>query len=184
MSQILHIHSDSVCPAVSGITVSANRKSISRLDLRYNVEGAITNLQLPRMGTCMRADKLWEHSCFEVFIRVPNQNWYYEFNFAPSRAWAAYRFISHRKGMLIASEIVPPCIETSTNPNHYAISVGLELDSFPELEREPIWEIGLSTVIEEINGRKSYWALAHPEGPADFHHTACFAHDLKIAEIL
>jgi hypothetical protein len=30
-------------------------------------------------------------------------------------------------------------------------------------------------VIEETNGNKSYWALAHPPGKADFHHADCFA---------
>ena len=31
-------------------------------------------------------------------------------------------------------------------------------------------QLGVSAVIEETNGRKSYWALAHPPGKADFHH--------------
>ncbi len=36
--------------------------------------------------------------------------------------------------------------------------------------------LGLSAVIEETDGTKSYWALAHPaEGPPDFHHPDCFA---------
>jgi hypothetical protein len=34
--------------------------------------------------------------------------------------------------------------------------------------------LGLSAVLEEANGRKSYWALAHPPGKADFHHADCF----------
>jgi hypothetical protein len=38
--------------------------------------------------------------------------------------------------------------------------------------------IGLSAVIEEKNGMKSYWALAHPAGKPDFHHPACFAAEL------
>ncbi len=36
-------------------------------------------------------------------------------------------------------------------------------------------EIGISAVIEETDGTKSYWALAHPPGKPDFHHPACFA---------
>ena len=38
--------------------------------------------------------------------------------------------------------------------------------------------IGLSAVIEEEGGRKSYWALAHPPGPPDFHHPDCFTLEL------
>jgi hypothetical protein len=36
-------------------------------------------------------------------------------------------------------------------------------------------------VIEETNGRKSYWALAHPPGKPDFHHSDCFALGLPAA---
>ena len=38
--------------------------------------------------------------------------------------------------------------------------------------------IGVSAVIEEVDGTKSYWALAHAPGPPDFHNPACFAHHL------
>ena len=38
------------------------------------------------------------------------------------------------------------------------------------------WELGLSAILEEKDGTKSYWALAHPEGDKpDFHDPACFA---------
>ena len=38
------------------------------------------------------------------------------------------------------------------------------------------WALGLSAVLEEKDGTKSYWALAHPSGDKpDFHHPACFA---------
>jgi hypothetical protein len=43
------------------------------------------------------------------------------------------------------------------------------------LSEEIAWQIGASAVIEETNGTKSYWALAHPPGKADFHHSDCFA---------
>ena len=39
--------------------------------------------------------------------------------------------------------------------------------------------MGLSMVIEELDGTKSYWALAHPPGAPDFHHPACFAHQVE-----
>ena len=38
--------------------------------------------------------------------------------------------------------------------------------------------LGLSAVIEEHGGAKSYWALAHPPGAPDFHHPDCFAAQL------
>jgi len=43
------------------------------------------------------------------------------------------------------------------------------------------WRLGLAAVIEEASGRKSYWALAHPPGKPDFHHSDCFAHEIPAA---
>ena len=41
------------------------------------------------------------------------------------------------------------------------------------------WQLGLSAVIEERDGAKSFWAMAHPEGAPDFHHRSCFAATLS-----
>ena len=41
---------------------------------------------------------------------------------------------------------------------------------------------GLSAVIEEKDGTKSYWALAHGGGAPDFHAPACFALPLAAPE--
>ena len=43
------------------------------------------------------------------------------------------------------------------------------------------WRLGLSAVIEDTSGGKSYWALAHPPGKPDFHHADCFALELPPA---
>jgi hypothetical protein len=34
-------------------------------------------------------------------------------------------------------------------------------------------------VLEENDGGKSYWALAHSPAKPDFHHTDCFALELQ-----
>jgi hypothetical protein len=39
--------------------------------------------------------------------------------------------------------------------------------------------IGLSAVIEEQDGRLSYWALRHPPGKPDFHYPEAFALELE-----
>jgi hypothetical protein len=51
------------------------------------------------------------------------------------------------------------------------------LDRLSRLPRNVLWRLGLSALIEETSGRKSYWALAHPPGKPDFHHADCFAHE-------
>jgi len=52
------------------------------------------------------------------------------------------------------------------------------LDRLSSLPLDARWRLGLSALIEEPSGHKSYWALAHPPGKADFHHPDCFAHEL------
>ena len=53
-----------------------------------------------------------------------------------------------------------------------------DLSEENELDPALGWDIGLSAVIEEIDGTKSYWALAHGNGPPDFHNPTCFAYHL------
>jgi hypothetical protein len=57
----------------------------------------------------------------------------------------------------------------------------MELGQASELPNDVTWQLALSAVIEETNGRISYWALAHPFGQPDFHHSDCFALDLPAA---
>ena len=55
-------------------------------------------------------------------------------------------------------------------PERYELDVLLTADI---LQVGPA-RASLAAVIEEEDGAKSYWALAHPPGKSDFHHTDCF----------
>jgi hypothetical protein len=50
----------------------------------------------------------------------------------------------------------------------------VEMSQMSSLRTDGSWRIGLAAVIEETSGHKSYWALAHPPGRADFHHSDSF----------
>jgi hypothetical protein len=65
-----------------------------------------------------------------------------------------------------------------STPKLYALRALLDLSDWPASSD---WRLGLSAVIEETNGRKSYWALTHPPGQPDFHHSDCFAAELSSA---
>lgn len=45
------------------------------------------------------------------------------------------------------------------------------------------WLVGLSAVIEEAEGTRSYWALAHPADKPDFHHPDSFACDIPVSRL-
>jgi hypothetical protein len=181
MGLALKLHPDSRCAAVNHIEVDIVRAHPASLALRYCVTGMTSNLHLPSVTTPARADELWRRTCFEVFVRALPLAAYHEFNFAPSTRWAAYQFSGYREGRAVANEIGAPGIEVHSNAECYQLEATLALDGLASLPSDAIWRLGVSAVIEETSGALSYWALAHPAGRADFHHSDCFAHELSAA---
>jgi hypothetical protein len=181
MRQALRLHPYSRCAAVACIEVDVTRPRAGGLVLSYVVAGRIGDLRLPAVTASARADELWRHTCFEAFVRASTDEAYYEFDFAPSSQWAAYRFDRYRSGMRVAAEIGAAWIEVQSDAERYTLQVALELDELSGLPRNTGWRLGLAVVIEETNGNKSYWALAHPAGKPDFHHADGFAYELSPA---
>jgi hypothetical protein len=179
MRQVLKLHPDSLCAASTHVEVEVARPRAGCLVLCYFVTGKISDLLIPPITAAARADELWQHTCFEAFIRTSAGPSYYELNFAPSTQWAAYRFGSYRSGMRVATEISAPRIEVQSCQERHTLQASLELDRLSMFPCDSAWRLGLSALIEETSGRKSYWALAHPPGRADFHHPDCFAHELS-----
>jgi len=180
MRLTLKRHPDSLCRAATRIDVEVARPGPARLMLSYAVTGAIGDLRLPPLTAPARTDELWRHTCFEAFVRARPGEAYYEFNFAPSMEWAAYRFDGYRSGMRVATEIAAPRIEVQTSLDCYTLRAALALPcSLPSSAsgrgKGRGWRLGLAAVIEETSGNKSYWALAHPAGKPDFHRSDCFA---------
>jgi hypothetical protein len=178
MRHALRLHPDSLCFAATRIEVDVARPHAGSLLLRYVVTGKIVDLRMPPVVTAARADELWQRTCFEAFIGTSGNAAYYEFNFAPSTQWGAYWFGSYRSGS-VATEISAPRIDVQSSPECYTLQAAVELDQLSSLPRGVGWRLGLSAIIEETSGRRSYWALAHPPGKADFHHSDCFAHELS-----
>jgi len=178
MRHTLRLHPDSRCTAVPRIDVEVARPRPGGLVLRYIVAGKRGDLCMPTVTAPTRTDGLWRHTCFEAFVGASPDAGYYELNFAPSTQWAAYRFSDYRGGMRVANEISAPGFEVETNGEGYRLRVSAELDRLLGLPGDSAWRLGLSAVIQETGGRKSYWALVHPPGKADFHHPDCFALEL------
>src|SRR5215510_11813741 len=178
MPLALRPHSESRQDVVSRIEVDVSRPSNRHLHLRYLVSGAIGELRLPPRAAAARADELWRHSCFEAHLRGFPGEAYAEFNFAPSTQWAAYQFSGYRAGMTVAHEIRTPEIHVQSAPESFMLLAALDLGALASLPGDAVWRLGLSAVIEERSGRVSYWALAHPPGRPDFHHSDCFAVEL------
>lgn len=166
-------HPDSPPQAVRRVDVRWF-ESGERLILRYQVTG-IDRLLVPPFAGKGRGEDLWQTTCFELFLKDAGGA-YREFNFSPSERWAAYRFEAYREGRSDAEAEPPPEIASSAGEHLFVLTATLDLALLGGADRA-----GLSAVIEEQGGIKSYWALAHPPAQPDFHDPACLALPLAAA---
>jgi len=164
-------HPDTPDPRVVRVLALARLTPDHGVVLTYTVEGAVTELNVPAPDTPRRSDRLWEHTCFEVFLAIGEDPAYCEYNFAPSGHWAAYAFKNYRDSIPPAPVVTP----------HIAVRVAdhrLELDAWitlPETMRGKPLCMGCTAVLEYRDGARTYWALSHPAGRPDFHHRDGFA---------
>lgn len=109
-----------------------------------------------------RKDKLWQATCFEMFLRYPNEPSYYEFNFSLEPAWNSYAFKQYRQPQ-------PPKI----NDTNYLQSMcwnGLEFQAeIAGFSTQFTYDIGLTAVLKEKSGELHYMALVHQGEKPDFH---------------
>jgi hypothetical protein len=143
--------------------------AVASTNIWFGVGAPASRFIIPPPADPARAQDLWQTTCFEAFLRIPGADAYREWNFAPSGEWAAYDFTAHREGKSEA-DWAAPYIRVEDNFTWWALGA-----TFP-VEAGATWALGLSAIIEETDGTKSYWALAHPPGDKpDFHDPACFA---------
>ncbi|MFI5390522.1 MAG: hypothetical protein ACHQYQ_04100 [Bacteriovoracales bacterium] len=115
-----------------------------------------------------RAFGLWEKTCFEVFLKKINSNEYIEFNFSPDLEWSCFHFDDYKEGMknYEGVKIIDLNFDSKTN----TFRATWEFDFLN-------WDFncGISTIIENKDLKKSFWALKHPNLTPDFHDFRSFA---------
>jgi hypothetical protein len=163
MRKWLMSHPDFPSIAVTAIAVEIARNN-SALSLRYTAEGDLDSVLWPEPMAAARTDELWMHTCFEAFVQPAGQPRYTELNLSTSGCWASYQFERHRMEMRNAAEVPDLSWQSPT------LGARVELDDIADAD----WRLGLTAVIEAVDGSKSFWALAHPAGPPDFHNADCF----------
>lgn len=171
----LYCHSTGSNTSVQAIDATVQRLSAIALKLNYRVQGDIHALRVPDTVTAARRDGLWQHTCAELFIAVPHQEAYFEFNFAPSTEWAAYEFSAYRQQGVRATEFDAPMIACQQGEQELLLQVDIKIPALAQSER---WQLGLSMVIEDAQGRLSYWALSHAGERPDFHRRESFVLDI------
>ena len=153
--------------------LSAAFGASATLNIWYGVGAPAARFVVPATGEGVRRDELWRTTCFEAFLARDGEPAYREWNFAPSGDWASYEFDDYRAGSRPADVAAPPYVRVEDNLTWWTLGATVAVPAGIH------WDLGLSAVLEEQDGAKSYWALAHGDGPPDFHLRSCFAAPLS-----
>lgn len=179
----LTCHPETYTRAVEGIEAHVGWRRNNTLAFTYAVKGDLMRLRIPLPRPPRRADRLWQHTCFEAFVSVTGRPEYYEFNFAPSGKWAAFGFQRYRDGTPLEDNTLAPRITARNAADRLDLNAVVRLDRLPAIPRRAWLRLALSAVIEDDKGMLSYWALKHPPGKPDFHHPSAFALEIEPADV-
>jgi hypothetical protein len=155
--------------AVRGLAVGVNRSPAGVLTLAFRLAGDLARIRMPVRGRTRVGDRLWEHTCFEAFIRVDGAAEYHELNFAPSGEWAAYALRSYRDLVGSVDAALAPQLAMDMAAEGMQLQAVVELDRLSSRYVRALLQVGLSAVIEASDGTRSYWALCHAADRPDFH---------------
>lgn len=172
---LLQPHRSSRANHVESIAAEISVSPTGAFQLTYTLTGNLAALRIPCIVPASRTDGLWQHTCFEAFIRSADSLAYREFNFSPSGQWQAYAFTDYRAGGLL-EPAANPAIECLCEPGRLTLHATVQPDDLPPRGQ---LRLGLTAVVECVDGALSYWALRHAAGKPDFHHPDTFA--LEIA---
>jgi hypothetical protein len=164
------------CGPVEQFEVDVALSNDGLLWLHYIVDAPPESVVLPIEVEPARTDELWKSTCFEVFVKAQGSAEYLEFNFAPSRLWAAYHFSDARQGMSELPLEAAPEVYVTGGEAWFTVETSVTLPS--EWRGKPL-TANITAVIEAIDGTKSYWALQHASEAPDFHDPDCFVHLLE-----
>jgi hypothetical protein len=143
--------------------------AVASTNIWFGVGAPADRFVIPEPLEPGHTDGLWQTTCFEAFLRAEGEEGYREWNFAPSGQWAAYDFTGYRADMIDVELASPPYIRVEDNLTWWALGATIAVDATQR------WTLGLSAILEEKGGSKSYWALAHCSEKPDFHAADCFA---------
>lgn len=171
----LSCHPNTPSQAIHEIDVVVEAAS-DNLMLTFCLVGNVSSLTIPESRPSRKVDHLWQHTCFETFVMAGEGPDYREFNFSPSGEWAAYAFRAYRDGRGMENVLAPEIV-VRTTMERLELTAVICRDFLPQ--GGPL-RLGLCAVVEDAEGVLSYWALRHPPGKPDFHHTDSFAVQLVL----
>lgn len=176
-------HPDSSETLAADVSARCAASAPGVFDVAFRVLGDIAGLHIPAPRSGERADGLWRTTCFELFVRAAGEPSYWEVNLSPSSDWAVYRFDEYRTNQRQENDAEALHIDACRLPASFHLTAQIRLRALTNTGRSSLMA-GLSAVLEDESGLKSYWALAHSAGAPDFHNPACFVYALNMERSL
>ncbi len=172
-------HPGTSSEAVRSIAARVAKLPGGVLALTYVIEGNLDSLRIPAPQPPAVGERLWQHTCCEVFIARKDAPDYHEFNFAPSGEWTAYAFARYREGARPVDAALEPRVAVRRSRERLELDASIRLDLLSPDHAEAGLTLALAVVIEDEAGALSYWALRHAPGAPDFHHPDAYALELE-----
>lgn len=144
-------------------------------------ESRPAQLAIPAPATPGPADELWKHTCFEVFLGVPGESQYREYNFSPSGQWAVYAFRAWRERVADFVPAASPELRVEPTQDGLLLEAYVPAALLPVVPPGTDLQVNLAAVIERKDGRHEYWALRHVAAQPDFHARETFVLALTTA---
>lgn len=158
--------------------------SESLIDISYAVQSPKPVLIPPMAETPQFRKGLWQHTCFEFFVRPSPMKNYLEFNFSPSGDWAVFAFSGYRTALKEfdpTGMVVGVRRELTKNGLHVEATID-RAAMHHHFQQDKTWEFrcGLTAVLESHDKKLTYWALAHGKVKPDFHLPETFILPLQL----
>jgi hypothetical protein len=139
-----------------------------QLRLEYRLRDPAASLRVPPLAAePRRCDGLWQATCLELFLALPGEESYREFNLSPSGDWNVYRLDAYRRGLRPDPAWTALPMTRTQGQGELAVALATHLP--PELAAAAQLEAAITAVLQSAEGLCTYWALHHPGAEADFH---------------
>ena len=162
----------------AGVDVSGKiTRQYDILTIIFEISGPLNLITIPvAADKPTRKNRLWDATCFELFIKEKESDSYWEYNLSPSGHWNVYRFDDYRKGMAEETTFSGLPFHVSRQTNTLRLDATLNLKKlFPS---NLAVQTAVSAVIKSTAEKISFWALTHPGPEPDFHQPDSFILEL------
>ncbi|WP_299485410.1 DOMON-like domain-containing protein [Acaryochloris sp. IP29b_bin.137] len=154
------------------ITGTLDRQG-NQLEIAYHLSGNLDQVILPASSDPpTRQYDLWEGTCFEFFLGLPQQPNYWEFNLSPTGSWNVFHLESYRHNLQEALAVNALPFQVQLGISSFTLSLTFDLASI-EAVAYPL-DVAICAVIQSPQTSLSYWALTHCGPQADFHQRDSF----------